>query len=162
MAPTNIAIGLTSAAFHPDGMLFAAGSTGGQIKVFDVKSGSNAANFDCPSAVQAIAFSENGTWLASVSEGQTTVAIWDLRKAAQIKQLEFGMAIRSIEWDYTGQFLAAGGPSGIAVQSYAKTTKSWTESFRSAVPSTAVLWGPRAQSLVSVHEDGVLTVLSAA
>jgi pre-mRNA-processing factor 19 len=143
-------------------MLFAAGSSGGQIKVFDVKSGSNPANFDCLSSVTSLSFSENGTWLASTSEGQTTVTIWDLRKGERIKQLEFGAMISSIDWDYTGQFLAAGGPSGIAVQSYTKGTKSWTEIFRTAVPSTVVKWGPRAQSLLSVVNDGVLTVLSAA
>lgn len=159
--PTDNITGLTTAGFHPDGHLFAAGSVGGQIKVFDVKSGFNAANFDCPSSIKAFSFSENGTWLAVVTEGQTSVAIWDLRKAAEIKQLEIGTPVDSVRWDYTGQFLAAGGPSGIAVQSYSKSTKLWTESFRAAVPAVAVEWGQRAQSLVSVQKDGSLTVLGA-
>ena len=158
----NDFLGLTTAAFHPDGHLFAAGSVGGQIKIFDVKSGSNAANFDCPSSIQAFSFSENGTWLAAVTKGQTSVTIWDLRKAAEIKQIEMGTQIDSVRWDYTGQFLAASGPSGIAVQTYSKTTKQWTESFRSAIPAVAIEWGPLAQSLVSVQVEGKVTVLSSA
>ena len=132
--------GLTAAAFHPDGHLFAAGSAGGQIKVFDVKTGSNAANFDCASAVQHFAFSENGTWLAAVTRGEASVGIWDLRKAAQIKSLHVGGEVERVAWDYTGQFLAAAGPGGVAVHCYAKSSKQWSESLRSAVPAVAVQW----------------------
>ncbi|KAI9820951.1 MAG: hypothetical protein M1832_003423 [Thelocarpon impressellum] len=153
---------LTTAAFHPDGHLFAAGSAAGQIKVFEVKSGTNAANFACPARVKAFAFSENGTWLAAVSDGQTSVTIWDLRKAAEIKSLEVGGAIDSIKWDYTGQFLAAAGASGIAVQAYSKASKQWAEALRSAVPAVAVEWGAQAQSLVAVDGRGVVTTLGAA
>ena len=153
--------GLTSAGFHPDGHLFAAGSEGGQIKVFDVTSGANAANFDCSSAVKALAFSENGTWLAAVSKGESNVGIWDLRKAAQIKSLDMGSQVDGVRWDYTGQFLAAAGPSGIAIQSYSKATKQWAESLRTAVPAVAVQWGPQAQRIVSVSGEGVISVVGA-
>ncbi|KAI9842159.1 MAG: hypothetical protein M1837_007446 [Sclerophora amabilis] len=150
---------LTTAGFHPDGHLFAAGSADGQIKVFDVKSGSNAANFSSSGSIKALAFSENGTWLASVNKGETSIAIWDLRKAAEIRRLEIGSRIESLSWDYTGQYLAAVGPTGVAVQSYSKSSKEWSESLRSAVPGLAVSWGSQAQSVVSVNEEGVLTVL---
>ena len=150
---------LTTAEFHPDGHLFAAGGADGQIKVFDVKSGVNAANFDASGHIQALTFSENGTWLAAVVKGQTSVSIWDLRKAAQIKELEIGSQIEKVRWDYTGQFLVAAGPSGLAVQQYSKASKEWSELLRSAVPAVAVEWGPNAQSLISLNAEGVVTVL---
>lgn len=153
------ATALTCAGFHPDGHLFAAGGIDGQVKVFDVKSGTNAANFESPGPIQALSFSENGTWLAVVVKGQTSITIWDLRKAAQTKVLEIGSEVESIRWDYSGQFLAAAGPSGLAVQQYSKTAKEWSEPLRSAVSAKGVEWGPRAQSLVSVSADGALTVL---
>lgn len=152
---------MTTAGFHPDGHLFAAGGADGQIKVFDVKSGANAANFDASGPIQALSFSENGTWLAAVVKGQTSVSIWDLRKAAQIKDLDIGSRIESIRWDYTGQFLVAAGPSGLAVQQYSKASKEWSEPLRSAVSAVAVEWGPDAQSLISSNSEGAVTVLGA-
>ncbi|MCJ1402752.1 hypothetical protein MMC11_005973 [Xylographa trunciseda] len=151
---------LTAAAFHPDGHLFAAGGTDGQIKVFDVKSGANAANFESSGPVQSLSFSENGTWLASVTKGESSVSIWDLRKAAQIKSLEIGSPVTSVRWDYTGQFLLAAGPSGVAVQQYLKATKEWSEILRSSVEAVSGEWGSRAQSIVTLGPDGSITVFA--
>jgi len=158
---TNGAAALTSAGFHPDGHLFAAGGSDGRVKVFDVKSGTNAANFEASGPIQALSFSENGTWLAVAVKGQTDVTIWDLRKAAATKTLEIGSKVENMRWDYTGQFLAVTGPSGLAVQQYSKAAKEWSEPLRSAVAGVAVEWGPGAQSLVVMSGDGVLTVMEA-
>lgn len=152
-------LGLITAAFHPDGHLIAAGGMDGQIKVYDVKSGTNAANFDEPGPIQALSFSENGTWLAAVIKDSTSVSIWDLRKSAQIKVLDLGNQVDFLRWDYSGQFLALAGPSGLAVQQYSKSTKEWTEPLRAAVPAIAVEWGLRGQNLISLGPDGTITVL---
>lgn len=153
--------GLTSAEFHPDGHLFAAGGVDGQIKVYDMKSGANAANFGLSGAIQSLTFSENGTWLAAVSKESTAVSIWDLRKSTQIKLLEVGGQIESVRWDYTGQYLAIAGPSGLAVQHYSKSTKEWSELLRITVPAVALEWGSRAQNLVSLGPDGAVTIVGA-
>lgn len=144
-------------AFHPDGHLFAAGGANGQIKVFDVKSGANAANFESTGPIQSLSFSENGTWLAAVSKGESSVSIWDLRKATQIKTLEIGSQISHVCWDYTGQFLIAAGPSGLSIQQYSKSTKEWTEPLRSSIATVAAEWGSRAESVVSLGPDGTIT-----
>jgi pre-mRNA-processing factor 19 len=150
---------LTAASFHPDGHLFAGGGEDGQIKIFNVNAGTNAANFDTTGPIQSLSFSENGTWLAVAVKGQTSVSIWDLRKAAETKLLEVGSQVDDVEWDYTGQFLAVAGPSGVSVQQYTKSTKEWSEPLRTAISGVAVQWGPRAQSLISVGADGVIAVL---
>lgn len=150
---------MTTAAFHPDGHLFAAGGIDGQIKLYDVNSGANAANFHESGPIQALSFSENGTWLAAATKGSTTVSIWDLRKSSQIKVLDIGSQIGWLRWDYTGQFLAVASPSGIAVQQYSKSTKEWSELLRSAVPAVAVEWGSKGQNLISLGPDGAVTVL---
>lgn len=154
-------LGLTTASFHPDGHIFAVGTSNGQIQIFDVKSGSIAATFNSTGPIKSISFSENGTWLATASEGQTSVTIWNLRTTAELRQLEIGSEIESIRWDYTGQFLAAAGPSGVTVQSYSKSTKEWSEPLKSAVPAIAIEWGPRGSSLVTVSGGGTITVLGA-
>ncbi|KAL1302941.1 hypothetical protein AAFC00_003260 [Neodothiora populina] len=154
---------LTTAAFHPDGHLFAAGGAGGAIKLFDTKSGENVANFESTTQtapLQTISFSENGTWLASASRGQTSVSIWDLRKMAEIKTLEMGTAVASVSWDYTGQFLAVSGQGFVAVQYYAKSSKSWSEPFRKALNAVDAQWGPQAQSLLALASDGAISTLS--
>lgn len=155
---------LTSAAFHPDGHLFAAGSATGAIKLFDTKSGENVANFESPThsgSLQAISFSENGTWLASAVKGQTSVSVWDLRKMAEIKTLEMGTAITSVSWDYTGQYLAVSGAGFVAIQHYAKSSKSWSEPFRKALNAVDARWGIKAQSLVALSSEGTVSTLEA-
>ena len=153
---------LTTAAFHPDGHLFAAGSTDAMVKMYHVKTGEFAAEFDCGGPLQSISFSENGIWFSTATKGSTTVTTYDLRKqgeAAEVKSIDIGGTVDCISWDYTGQFLATAGPSGVTVQQYTKSSKQWSEPKRSAVPATVVAWGANAQSLVSVNNDGVVTVL---
>lgn len=123
-----------------------------------------AAVFELGAPVQALAFSENGFWLAATAKGQTSVTIFDLRKegkAATAKVLETGGAVQSLAWDYTGQFLATGGASGVTIQQYAKSSKKWTEPFRNSTAAVSVRWGDSAKKLVGVNEDGVISVFSA-
>lgn len=112
--------------------------------------------------VTALAFSENGYFMAAVTENSTSISVWDLRKSKVNKILETGTKITALDWDYTGQFLVSGGPNGITVQQYTKATKEWSEPLRSAVPAVAVAWGASARSILTTNKDGVLTVLAQA
>lgn len=111
--------------------------------------------------VKYLYFSENGTSLAAVSAQSTTVSIWDLRSFKEIKVLDTGNQVNSLHWDYTGQFLVTGGPSGVTVQQCNKSAKEWSEPLRSAVPAISVAWGSGAQSIVALNEAGAVTVLAA-
>ncbi|KAJ5690074.1 hypothetical protein N7462_004466 [Penicillium macrosclerotiorum] len=152
---------LLSVHFHPDGHLLAAGSANGQVKIFDVKTGAAAAEYAMTGSVKGLFFSENGTFLAAVAAESTTVSIWDLRSSKETKVLDTGNQIYSLSWDYTGQFLLTGGPSGVTVQQFNKASKEWSEPLRSAVPAVAVAWGSAAQSIVALSESGAVTVLAA-
>ncbi|KAI9375248.1 WD40-repeat-containing domain protein [Aspergillus egyptiacus] len=152
---------LLSVQLHPDGHLLAAGGADGQIKIFDIKTGAAAASYDLAGPVKRVFFSENGVFLAGVVQNSTMVSIWDLRSSTETKVLDTGSQVESIHWDYTGQFLLTGGPSGLTVQQYTKASKTWSEPLRSAVPAVAVAWGSAAQSIVALKPDGGITVLTA-
>jgi pre-mRNA-processing factor 19 len=99
---------------------------------------------------------------AAVAKNSHSVVIFDIRKegkAAEVKVLEIGGQVDSIRWDYTGQFLAASGPGGLTITQYTKSSKSWSDVISLAVPASAVAWGSKARNLVTVKEDGVVTVL---
>lgn len=150
---------LTSAHFHPDGHLFATG-TSSSVAIYDVRTTTLGATFGPLSGpVASLHFSENGYWLALAVEGESAIEIWDLRKMAQVKALDIGTRVESVRWDWSGHYVAATGPSGVSVQHYAKGSKSWSEVVRAGVPSVATAWGPRGGSLVTVSKEGVVTVL---
>ena len=109
--------------------------------------------------MKTLYFSENGTWLAAVTENSSTVSVWDLRKTAEIKSLETGSRVDCISWDYTGQFLVTGGRGGMTVQQFSKASKEWSEPLRSSTPTTAVAWGKSGQSIVALGGGGDLTIL---
>ncbi|CAG7978111.1 unnamed protein product [Penicillium salamii] len=152
---------LLSVNFHPDGHLIAAGGADSQVKIFDVKTGAAAADYAMSGPVKCLFFSENGTFLAAVADQSTTVSIWDLRSSKETKVLDTGSQVKSIFWDYTGQFLLTGGPGGVTVQQFSKAAKAWSEPLRSAVPAASVAWGSAAQSIVALNEAGAITVLAA-
>lgn len=161
---TNFITELTAIAFHPDGHLLAAGAADGSIKLYDVKSSQLAHTFPPPepaAPVQAVEFSENGTWLASANQGQSVVSVWDLRKTKLLNSIEVGTAVTGISWDYTGQFLAACGPGGVVVNKYSKAAKSWTEPLSKAISAVDVKWGAKAKSLVALTSEGAVSVLTA-
>jgi pre-mRNA-processing factor 19 len=153
---------LTCADFHPDGHLLALGGADQKVRIFDVRSGTEAAAIILPAAVKNVKFSENGTWLACVVKDSTSVAIFDIRKIDQgpLATVETGTEIDAMEWDYSGQFLASAGSSGLSVSQYSKASKSWSKLLKSADPATGVVWGKSAQSLLTSSVDGAVTVLA--
>ncbi|KAJ6779988.1 hypothetical protein PWT90_06872 [Aphanocladium album] len=159
---TFVDASLTTVAFHPDGHLVAAGTTTGDVKLYMTKTLEQAAVFKLGAPIQALTFSENGFWLAATAKGQNSVTVFDLRKegdAATAKVLETGGPVQSLAWDYTGQYLATAGPSGLTIQQYAKGGKKWAEPFRNATGAVAVRWGESGKTLVAVNGDGVISVV---
>ena len=114
-----------------------------------------------PAPVQTLSFSENGTWLASAHQGQTTITILDLRKTNVLKTIDIGTPVEGLSWDYTGQFLAGCGPGGIVISQYMKSSKSWTEPLRKALDAKDSKWGAKAKSMVVLTSDGSLNILRA-
>jgi len=163
---------LSSASFHPKGILFAAGgdyATGlkaaaaageiGQIKIFDARKGMCLFSFVCSGSVQALSFSENGMWLASASKG-SNVQIWSLENNSRVHTIA-SFNVDDLLWDATGQYLLMGGAGGVSVEHYDKESEGWSKVLDAKEPaSQAVEWGANAASILSLGTEGAVNQLS--
>ena len=130
------------------------GSADGTVSIFTLKSASKEHTFEFQSPIQALSFSENGSWLAVATQGSSTVEIVTLTKMNTVHRLDFGSAVNTIEWDYTGQYLAAGGGGFVGVQVYDKGAKTWSYPLTKALGVTKLHWGPSAKGLVVMTTQG--------
>ncbi|GAA5933363.1 pre-mRNA-processing factor 19 [Sporobolomyces koalae] len=157
----------TAISFHPDGVIFAVGSSDSKVRVFDTLSGNCVATFDGHSAesdateIVNLAFSENGYTLASAAKGSKQVKIWDLRKLSNSAniELEEGVQVNALKFDYSAQALAAVGTDARVYQN-----KSWellVKSEENAAELTGVDWSKDGKELVVAGIDRTIRVLSA-
>lgn len=120
-----------SLAVHPDGTLLGLGTPTSTIQIYDVRSGAIAASLSPPDAapftVHTLAFSENGYHLLAPS-GQSTVAIWDLRKQKSTQEIALGddFHISRVAFDTSAQFLGVSGSQGARIFAH----KTWEELLR--------------------------------
>ncbi|XP_026329529.1 pre-mRNA-processing factor 19 isoform X2 [Hyposmocoma kahamanoa] len=149
-------VSLTTAQFHPDGLIFGTGTENSQVKIWDLKEQSNVANFPGHvGPVTSISFSENGYYLATAAE-DACVKLWDLRKLKNFKtiQLEEGYAIKELCFDQSGTYLAIAGTD---VRVY--LCRQWQELkvFNDHTASaTGVRFGKNAQYIASTSMDRTL------
>lgn len=149
-------IGLTTAQFHPDGLIFGTGTDDSQVKIWDLKEQSNVANFPGHTGpITAISFSENGYYLATAAD-DACVKLWDLRKLKNFKtiQLDDGHEVKDLCFDQSGTYLAV---AGTYVRVY--LCKQWQElkmfNDHTAI-ATGVKFGRNAQYLASTSMDRTL------
>lgn len=151
---------LTCAKFHPDGLIFGTGTSDSLIKIWDLKTKSNLANFPGHSgSITCLSFSENGYYLATAAE-DSTIRLWDLRKLKNFKtiELENNYEIKDLAFDYSGSYLACAGTDLHVYQ-----VKSWDvlKSFTDhSSLVTGVRFGTNAQTIVSCSLDKSLKVYS--
>jgi len=147
-----------SVNFHPDGMIVGTGSEEGVVQIWDIKTQKNVASFEGHKGkVVDISFSENGYYLATAAE-DNTVRLWDLRKAKNFQTitLDSDYELSSVEWDWTGSYLAVAGAD---VRVYLGKTANHIATFsKHSGKVTDVKWGKDAQYLVSVSMDRSLKV----
>jgi len=154
------AVALTCAKFHPDGLIFGTGTADSVIKIWDLKSKTNLANFPGHTgSITALSFSENGYYLATAAE-DSVIKLWDLRKLKNFKTLEFEnkYEIKDLVFDYSGSYLACAGTD---VRVY--HVKQWdllkTFTDHSGLAS-GVRFGTNASSIITSSFDKSLKIFS--
>ncbi|KAL1141011.1 hypothetical protein AAG570_000937 [Ranatra chinensis] len=160
VADGSTGVALTTAQFHPDGLIFGTGTSDSQVKIWDLKEQSNVANFPGHSGpITAISFSENGYYLATAAD-DACIKLWDLRKLKNFKtlQLDDGYEIKDLCFDQSGTYLAVAGTD---IRVY--LCKQWQElkvfNDHTAL-ATGVRFGRNAQFIASTSMDRTLKLYS--
>lgn len=133
------------------------------MHVWNVTQNSKVATFEHQEgAVTALAFSENGYYLASATDN-AMVKIWDLRKGdfnkpLQVLDFEGGYVPQSLAFDYSGAYLAVGGSDvrlyGVKGWSQISTLSDHTKAV------TGVAFGTDAKQLITTSLDRSLKLYS--
>ena len=107
-----------SIAYSPDGKTLASGLSGGQIRLWDARSGALLRTLDGhANEVHSVAFAPDGNTLASGSEDKT-IKLWDARSGELLRTLE-----GHINWVTSVAFAPDG--KTLASSSYDNTIKLW-------------------------------------
>lgn len=156
----SVTKGYSCIKFHPDGLILGTGTVDSLIRIWDIKTQNNVASFEGHrGTITALAFSENGYYLATAAE-DSAVRLWDLRKLENFKtiNLDEGKKVTSLDFDYSGQYLAVGGSDA---RVYASKTwnllKTWSDHSSTC---TSIKFGIDAKFVMTGSLDRNLRVFS--
>jgi len=150
---------------HPDGHVYLIGCEDGTIHVYDLLTGTLNGTLG-PSAgpIRSLHVSSNGYWLAETNTVDSTVRIWDLRKATAVAfELQGSSVGGRVRWDHGGQYLALGGNKGVEVWAYQKKGKNFEKITEEPMESGGVQcleWGLDGKTIVCGGlADGTICIL---
>jgi pre-mRNA-processing factor 19 len=127
----------TCGALHPDGLIYAAGTSSGKILMWDFKNMTLASTLqDQEEGLVDICFSNNGYHLAAASA--TQVQVWDLRKQKTLATITSDDSVTCVQFDESGKYLAHGTDKGIQIT----TVKEWDNVKAMPTSKTSgIVWG---------------------
>eukprot|EP01124_Arcella_intermedia_P001493 TRINITY_DN10818_c0_g1_i1.p1 TRINITY_DN10818_c0_g1~~TRINITY_DN10818_c0_g1_i1.p1 ORF type:complete len:402 (-),score=77.89 TRINITY_DN10818_c0_g1_i1:50-1255(-) len=146
---------LTCAMLHPDGGILATGTDSHQIRIWDIRSQKNVANFPGHTdAITDLCFSENGFSLAS-SGKDNILKLWDLRGPKNTDSLRMDAAVRKLRYDDSGKYLGVATGTEIRIFTGKRLEHIHTFDGHSAVV-TDIKFGKDASFIASTSMDRYL------
>ncbi len=136
-------------AWSPDGVLMAAGSSDGGIRLWSIDQGKLvAALAGHPTFVWSLAWSPDGSMLASVGADQV-IALWDVVGGQRVRSITSDVgSLQSLSWSPDGATLAIGSDAGALRWDLA--TDQFLPLLHVAPPETiTVAWSPDGALLAS-------------
>jgi pre-mRNA-processing factor 19 len=151
-------VAFSSGCLHPDGLIYAAGTTDGKLLIYDLKTQAVAGTLQGHDGnpINYITISENGYHVAtssSSSSAESPIHIWDLRKlklSATITPPEGVGTITSLAFDPMGLYLAYSGAEATKIcvvkdwdRVVGTLSKTKTGGKKNATPPSCggVVWG---------------------
>jgi Hsp70 protein/WD domain, G-beta repeat len=151
----NLNYPIYSADFSPDNLLAATGDSGGYIWLWDAGNGVGTMyKRRDGSTVLALAFSPNGTRLAS--SGGANVTLWDVAGRSQLSSLAPGGTVTGLSFHPAGKRLATSGSTGVRIWELA----DGSHVVRSPDNANSVRFSQDGSWLASAHADGKARVWS--
>jgi pre-mRNA-processing factor 19 len=157
----------TSAAMHPDGLLYGFGTDDGRVRIWDARddktlAGTLDSHTSAGKSVTTLSFSENGYFLATGSKQDPSVNVFDLRKLSILSTINFNPdgKVNEVRFDPSAQFLSV-----VGTEAKVYANKSWEEVLTfddNAGELTGLRWGGLGEKIVLAGMDRHLRVLSAA
>eukprot|EP01111_Echinosteliopsis_oligospora_P002455 TRINITY_DN1366_c0_g1_i1.p1 TRINITY_DN1366_c0_g1~~TRINITY_DN1366_c0_g1_i1.p1 ORF type:complete len:497 (-),score=186.88 TRINITY_DN1366_c0_g1_i1:32-1522(-) len=148
--PSSTNTPYTSISFHPDGLILGTGTKDKIVRVWDVRTLTNAATIEGHhGSVDSLSFSENGYHLASA--GGDEVKLWDLRNLKNFHTIAL-TEVASVSFDYSGAFLSVAHANSVSVYGGKAFPhiQTWTDH---TARVTDVCFGPDAKFLASSSLD---------
>lgn len=152
----------TCGALHPDGLIYGAGTQGGDVHIWDLKNQNLAGNLKGKNySIASLDFSNNGYHIATALSDIAEVQLWDLRKLKVLRTLNSAsgnddddddllQSTKFVTFDESGKHLAFGGEGGARIT----TAKEWgvTAKLASGQDVSGITWGNNSIATCSAKE----------
>jgi len=151
-----------SCMVHPDGRIFATGTSNGSastVSIWDISEREQVANFDGHNdGVISISFSDNGYFMATGSK-DGTCKIWDLRKLKCRETIPIAeKAPVNVEFDPSGTYLACSAGNTVKIFTTGRQWNEITDLEGHDGTITCCKWGKNAKQLYTGAMDNSVHV----
>ena len=152
---------VTSIAFNPNAFMLAAGEQSGRVALWDTELGELRQNIEAgKSPVNAVAFNNDGTILATGSALDDGVRLWDTTTLKQIQILKpegIIYGINHIEFSVDGGILAAGCING-TIQLWDVNTSEHIITFTGYESVRSISFSPDLRSIATVGNNSTVHI----